>query len=58
MVYNINFQPRDRIHYICNELLTTEESYVERLKVLVEVRKINALYWEVNAKKYKPSTFI
>ena len=34
-------QPRDRIHHICNELLTTEESYVERLNVLV---KVNFLY--------------
>ena len=31
------FQPRDRIHNICNELMSTEEAYVKRLAILVMV---------------------
>ena len=39
MIYNVNciFQPRDRIHNICHELMTTEAKYVDRLGILVMV---------------------
>ena len=47
-------QPRDRIHHICNELLTTEESYVERLNVLV---KVNDPYQFIRGHSILTSTF-
>lgn len=34
----ILMQPKDRVYHICNELMTTEDAYVERLGLLVKVR--------------------